>query len=181
MIIVISGPSGSGKTTVAKNLSKKYNLDFVSAGNIFREFAEKSGKDLITMNKDAEKNFDIDKLIDSKILEKAKKGNVVIESHIAGWLLKDIADFSIYLWAPLEVRAMRISSRDKLSYEDALMKIIEREQSHYFRFWKYYGIDLFDLTPFDIVINTSKISVENTICVISKFIDNYIKKSNNIY
>ncbi|ARM75949.1 (d)CMP kinase [Acidianus manzaensis] len=177
MIIVVSGPSGSGKTTIAKSLSEKYNLRFISAGTLFRDLAKKSGKDLISMNKDAEKSFDVDKLIDTRILEESRKGNAVIESHIAGWLLKDIADLSVYLWAPLEVRAKRISNRDNLSYNDALLKIIEREESHYFRFWKYYGIDLFDLTPFDIVLNTSKISVNDIICIITKYLDNF--SSNN--
>lgn len=170
MIIVISGPSGSGKTTVAKILSERLKLRFVSAGQLFREMAASLGKDIIEMNKSAEKKFDIDKLIDKKILDEAKKGNVIIESHIAGWLLSGIADYTIYLWANIEERAKRISIRDKISYEEALIKIMEREQSHYFRFWKYYGIDLLDLTPFDMVINTSNVDINRIVNIILAYI-----------
>lgn len=176
MIIVISGPSGSGKTTIAKRLSQRYNLRFVSAGLLFRSLAEKYGKDLISMNKDAEKSFEVDKIIDSMILEEAKKGNVVIESHIGGWLLKGVADFLIYLWAPIDIRAKRIAMRDNLTYEEALLKIMEREQSHYVRFLKYYGIDLFDLTPYDIVINTSKLDIEKVFYIIINYLDNVIQQ-----
>ncbi|BDC19355.1 (d)CMP kinase [Acidianus sp. HS-5] len=170
MIIVISGPSGSGKTTVAKILSDKLKLRFVSAGQLFREMAANSGKDIIEMNKSAEKKFDIDRLIDKRILDEAEKGNVIIESHIAGWLLSGISDYTIYLWANIEERAKRISIRDKISYEEALIKIMEREQSHYFRFWKYYGIDLLDLTPFDIVINTSNLDISRIVNIILTYI-----------
>ncbi|NON63482.1 MULTISPECIES: (d)CMP kinase [Acidianus] len=172
MILTISGPSGSGKTTIAKIVSKKFNLRYISGGEFFRSLALKESKDIIQFNREAEKLFNIDKLIDSKMLEEALKGDVVIESHIAGWILKGIADYSIYLWAPLEERAKRIASRDRLTYSDAIEKIIEREQSHHIRFWKYYGIDIFDESVFDLVINTQGKSPEMIINLISMYIRN---------
>jgi len=39
MIITIDGSAGCGKSTLAKNLSKKYNCQFVSTGNIYRAVA----------------------------------------------------------------------------------------------------------------------------------------------
>ncbi|MCY0850490.1 (d)CMP kinase [Sulfuracidifex metallicus] len=177
MILVVSGPSGSGKTTVAKSLSVKYGLRFVSGGQIFREKASSMGMDLLSLNKEAEKDFDIDKVIDKEILNQAKMSNVVIESHIAGWILAGESTVSIYLWAPLDERARRISKRDGISYDNALLSILEREQSHYYRFWKYYGIDIQDLSLYDLVINTSKLSPEKVLGLIEYFLDSYIQLS----
>jgi cytidylate kinase len=170
MIIVISGPSGSGKTTIAKILSNKLNLGYISAGELFRNMARNAGKDVLDLNLAAEKDFSIDKEIDKRILDIASKGNVVVESHIVGWLLKDIADYNIYIWASLEERSKRISKRDKISYPEAIQKVIAREESHYLRFWKYYGIDLLDLSVFDLCINTEGMSVDSIIDIILRYI-----------
>ncbi|AWR99389.1 (d)CMP kinase [Metallosphaera hakonensis] len=175
MILVVSGPSGSGKTTVAKSLANKYGLRFVSGGQIFREKATVLGKDLVSLNKEAERDFDIDRIIDQEILNQAKGANVVIESHIAGWILADESTVSVYLWAPLEERAKRISQRDQIPYDKALMTILEREQSHYYRFWKYYGIDIQDTSLYDLVINTSKLTPDKVLGIIEYFLDSYIR------
>ncbi|QKQ99947.1 AAA family ATPase [Metallosphaera tengchongensis] len=177
MILVVSGPSGSGKTTIAKSLSSKYGFKFLSGGQIFRNKAQSLGIDLLSLNKQAERDFDIDRMVDREILMEARKSNVVIESHIAGWILAGESTLSIYLWAPLEERARRIASRDNITYEQALLSILSREQSHYFRFWKYYGIDIQDTSLYDLVINTSKLSPDNVLKTIAQFLDSYIQST----
>ncbi|MEM0288494.1 MAG: AAA family ATPase [Metallosphaera sp.] len=176
MIIVVSGPSGSGKTTIARSISAKYGFKFVSGGSIFREKANLKGVDILQFNKEAEKDFYIDKVIDKEILRQANEDNVVIESHIAGWILVNKSSISIYLWAPLEERARRISKRDGITYQDALLSIIKREQSHYYRFWKYYGIDIQDTSLYDLVINTSKLTQEGVLQLIDIFLNLYQKR-----
>ena len=167
MIIVISGPPGSGKSTIGKKLSKKFSLKYVSAGQIFRELAQKEGLSLIDLNKKAEKDFDIDKKIDQEIFRIATtEKDVIIESHIGGWLLKNIADLTVYLNASIETRAKRIAIRDNISFYEALDQIIKREESHYKRFLSYYGIDMTDLSVFDLVINSDFISPDDVVRII---------------
>ncbi len=170
MIVLISGPSGSGKTTVARSLSAKLNLNYVSAGELFRQVAKSMGKDILDLNLEAEKDFSIDKEIDRKIFERALKGNVVIESHIVGWLLRDLSDVSVYLWAPVEERARRISIRDNLPYKEALEKVIAREDSHGSRFWKYYGVDFSDLSAYDLTLNTFGLTADKVVEIILQYI-----------
>lgn len=172
MIISISGPPGSGKSTVAKKIAHDFSLKYISAGQIFRELAQKEGLTLLELNNIAEKNFDIDKKIDQEIFRIAtSEKNVIIESHIGGWLLKDIADISIYLNASIITRAKRISTRDKISFNEALDQIIKREESHSKRFLTYYGIDMSDLSVFDLVINTDFISPDDALKIIEILIN----------
>lgn len=172
MIISISGPPGSGKSTVAKKIAHDFSLKYISAGQIFRELAQKEGLTLLELNNIAEKNFDIDKKIDQEIFRIAtSEKNVIIESHIGGWLLKDIADISIYLNASIITRAKRISTRDKISFNEALDQIIKREESHSKRFLTYYGIDMSDLSVFDLIINTDFISPDDALKIIEILIN----------
>ena len=66
MIITIGGVAGSGTTTVAKVLSERLGIPFVSAGAIFREMAAEMGMTPIEFGKFAESNTDIDKEIDNR-------------------------------------------------------------------------------------------------------------------
>ncbi|BCU70664.1 (d)CMP kinase [Stygiolobus caldivivus] len=160
MIIIISGPPGSGKSSVAKILSTTLSVEYISAGMLFRKIAEERGVSLVELNKMAEKDFEIDKAIDMELLSlvSGNNKNLVIESHIAGWLFHNFSDLTVYLTAPLITRARRVASRDKIPESEALDQIIKREESHKDRFFRYYGIDLSDLTVFDLVINTENIS-----------------------
>jgi|BEDMetMinimDraft_2_1075160.scaffolds.fasta_scaffold01861_2 cytidylate kinase len=158
MIISISGPPGSGKTSVAKIVASRYSLELLSAGAIFREMASKANTDVVSMNRRAERVFDVDKLVDQTVAKRAARGNIVVESHINSWLLAGIADILVYLNAPLQERANRIAKRDGISYPEALRQIVERENSHYKRFKRYYGIDITDLRSFDLTVNTAKVS-----------------------
>lgn len=68
--------------------------------------------------------------------------------------------------APLDVRAKRIASRDHISEDEAIIQIIKRERSHRERFLRYYGIDILDLSVFDLVINTSYLLPEDVADII---------------
>ncbi|MEM0173826.1 MAG: AAA family ATPase [Sulfolobaceae archaeon] len=173
MIIVISGPPGSGKTSVAKELSRRLNIPYISAGGLFRKIAEEKGISVVELNILAEKNFEIDRLVDSEIINTVKKFNdVIVESHIAGWILNDVADVKVYLYAPFYIRAKRISERDKISLQRAMEEIVAREYSHYTRFKKYYGIDILDVSNFDLIINTENLNLNAIIDLLVSFIRN---------
>ena len=171
MLIIISGPPGSGKSSVAKILANKLSLEYVSAGMIFRNLAKEKGVSLIELNKMAENDFGIDKTVDMEIFNLInKKRELVIESHIAGWLFHSYADLNVYLTASLITRAKRIANRDGISFNDALEQIIKREESHRERFLKYYGIDLYDLSVFDLTINTEYLSPSSVANVILEYL-----------
>lgn len=160
--IVISGPPGSGKSTVAKLLSDTLGLHVVSAGSIFRALAEEMGMDVVEFNEYVKENPSIDKEIDLRTLKASLEGNVIIEGHLTAWIAPK-ADLRVYLTAPRNIRAKRIAMRDNISEDIALLDIMRREKVHWERFKTLYGVDISDLSIFDLVINTALFRPEDIV------------------
>ncbi len=176
VVIAVSGQPASGKTTIARKLAEMYGLRYVSNGMLFRKLAEELGISFIELHKRAEQDYTIDKMIDEKAIEEAKKGDIVIEGHLAGWILKDIADVKIYLKADINLRAERLAKRDGKSIEEALAEIKFREENNRNRYLKIYGIDIRDLSVFDIVIDTTYLTVEEVLEILKSYIDKVLQK-----
>lgn len=164
MIITISGLHGTGKSTIAKLIAEKLKIQYYSTGQIFRVLALETNMTLEEFTEYVEENPDIDKKLDSKIIEIAQKGNIIIDSQLSGYILKTIADFKILLTCSLETRVKRMSERDSSSYEEKLKETALREKSELERFKRLYNIDLNDQEElsqmYDLVINTENLTVE---------------------
>lgn len=175
-VIAVSGSPGSGKTTYARYLSEKLGLRFVSGGMVFRELAREKGLSLIELNKLALTEPRIDIELERKLFEEAMKGNVVIESHLAGWTLRGVADVLIYVKASFKSRLERISKRENKPMNDVLMETSWREAIEAHRFLSLYAIDITDLTHFDIVLDTTYLSEEEAKEILLHLTRSIIKK-----
>lgn len=158
MIITIGGKIGAGKTTVARVLAEKLGIKHISAGEIFRKLAEERKMSIEEFSKLAERDESIDKMIDEKQKELAKHGSVV-DGRLSGIMLS--ADLKVFLVAPLEVRARRVAEREDKSYELALNEIKLREESEAKRYKKIYGVDMNEISLYDLVINTAKFDAKS--------------------
>jgi cytidylate kinase len=170
VVVAVSGQPGSGKTTIARELARVLKVPLVSSGSLFRELAAKSGMDFVEFHKYAEANPEIDKKIDSMAIELAKGGNVVLEGHLTAWVVRPYADLCIYLKASRETRAKRVSVRDKKSYEEALREVTEREELNRRRYLSIYGIDIRDLSIFDLVLDTTHLSINDAVRISLDFV-----------
>ncbi len=162
MLIIVSGMPGSGKSTVARFISKYLNLRYVSAGGLFRDLAVKMGYDskgdkFIKWNKFVKNHPEIDRKIDAMIRKEARKGDVVIDSWLAGHLIKK-ADLKIFLKVDLNTAIKRIALRENLSRREVKSETENRLKISRERWKRLYGIDIDDLRPFDFVFDTTRFS-----------------------
>lgn len=170
-VIVVSGPPGSGKSTYARLLARDLGLRYVTTGMIFREMARRLGVSLEELSRRAERDPGIDLAIDRATLEEAAKGGVVIDSHLAAWVLQGIADVIVYVTAPLPVRVARIASREGRDPGEVLGETLAREESQWERFHAYYGYDTSSLPPADLVVDTSTLTVDEVYRVIKSYVE----------
>jgi cytidylate kinase len=174
LIITVSGPHGTGKSTYAKALAEALNLRYVSAGELFRALAKQHNLSLEAFSQRAADDPSIDRMLDERTKAEAKKGSVVIDAQLGAWMVGDLADVKILLTAPDEVRFKRIAERDGSNMEDAMRETENRESIQTQRYRKYYGIDVTDLSTYDLKIDTSLYPIEETKAVIIDAVRNLL-------
>ena len=156
--ITISGLPGTGKTTVAKLLEKRLGLRYVYSGEIFREMAKKHGMSLEEFGAYCETHREIDEELDRFQLEILRKGNVILEGRISGWIAhrNNVPAVKVLLETAIDVRTGRIVKREQGNIEERKKEILKREKSEASRYKKYYGIDVYDTSIYDVIIDVSK-------------------------
>ncbi len=169
MILTISGLHGTGKSTIGKLIAENLGIRYYSTGMAFRDLAKDMNMTLEEFTKYVENHSGIDNKLDEKVIEIAKKGNVIIDSQLSGYLLEkeNIANFRILLSCPLETRVKRMAERDNVSYDDKLKETILREDSELKRFRKLYNIDLSDKEAikkiYNLIVDVKNLSIEEVI------------------
>jgi len=167
LIITISGLHGTGKSTIGKKIAETFNLRYYSTGEAFRELAKEQNMSLKEFTEFAEKTPEIDIMLDKKINNIASMGNIIIDSQLSAYILKDKANFKILLRCPLETRIKRMSNRDETNYKEKIDETLRREWSEAIRFKKLYNIDLQDEKVirelYNIIIDTEKLSIEEIV------------------
>lgn len=154
MILTIGGPIGSGTTTVAKAIAEEKGLTHIYAGNIFRKMAEEKDMTLAEFSSLAEGDESIDREIDRRQKEEAKKGSCIVEGRLSALMIED-ADLKIWLTAPLDVRVDRVCDREDKDVEKARNETLKRESSEKKRYKEIYDIHIEDLSRYDLVLNTA--------------------------
>lgn len=163
MIIAISGLVGSGKDTVADGVAQQLGLRRIKLS--FKDIARDLGIPLMEYQRYVEKDLTIDREFDNRVVAEAKKGNCVVSTWLAPWMIKD-ATLRVWLDASEEVRAERIAKRDGIKKIAALIHVRERDLHNRGRYLALYGIDINDRSPFDIILNTEKLTIAQEIAII---------------
>ena len=171
--ITVSGTPGSGKSTITHLLHEKLGIKYVNSGMLFRETAKNYKLSLVEFGKYCEKNSKVDKELDERQVEILKKGNVILEGRLAGWLAfkNNISSFKIMIDADVNTRVERVVNREKGDFDKRRKEIIEREKSEKNRYKNYYGIDLDNISIYDLVIDSSDKKPEEIIDIILGALD----------
>jgi cytidylate kinase len=137
--IAISGKSGCGNSTVSRLVASMLGLRMVNY--TFKDLARDKGMSFEEICIKAEMDPEYDLTIDRMQVQLAAQGGCVLGSRLAIWLLRDNA-FTVYLGAPIHVRAARIALREGKDIAVALRETEERDKRDHDRYFRLYGYDV---------------------------------------
>ncbi len=175
MIITIAGQAGSGKSSVAELLAKRLDFKRYSMGDLRRKAAYGRGMTLAEFNKLGEKDDFTDRFVD-ELQEKLgkKEDNFVVDGRTSFHFIPH--SIKIYLHAGLEVRSRRVLKDERKTevfntLEECKKALIVRERSDNKRYRKYYGIDVRDRKNYDYWIDTTDLTVKQTVDRVIKLME----------
>ena len=186
VVICICGMTGSGKSTVSKKLAERYGLKYYSGGDALKALAMEKGYKTVEKGwwespegfsflENREKNLELDRAVDQKLLEAGEQGNVILDSWTMPWLLKK--GFKIWLEASPQKRAERVAKRDGISVEKALKALRNKESKTKAIYKKLYGFSLGeDFTPFHLILDTENLEAEEVFQALTIVLDKMVFK-----
>lgn len=162
-VLAVTGPPGSGKSTLGRALARALKLEYVSAGERFREEARRRGLSLEALSRVAEEDPALDRGLDDRMAALAGPGRL-LDGRVQGALLKrrGVDVVVIEVTAREEVRARRLAERDRVSVEEARRATRAREASERRRYRAYYGLDL-DREPADLTVDSSDLAPDQVL------------------
>jgi cytidylate kinase len=153
--VAISGKSGCGNTTVSRLVAQRLGLRVVNY--TFKNLARDRGMSFEEICILAETDPQYDLMIDRIQVKLAEEGECVLGSRLAIWLLRYTA-FTVYLNAPLNVRAGRIARREDKEPAKALRETEARDKRDHDRYARLYGYDVNNFDFAALVVDADALS-----------------------
>jgi cytidylate kinase len=184
VVICVCGMTGCGKSTVAIKLAEKYGLKYLSGGNALKALALEAGykpaeigwwetAEGMNFLQQRMENPTFDRNVDQKLLELAKRGNVILDSWTMPWLLKN--GFKVWLEASPHVRARRVAERDGIDVEKALKILKEKDRRTRKIYQDLYGFNLGnDFSPFNLILVTDELDVDEVFRAVCLVVDRLV-------
>lgn len=162
MNLSLTGNLGSGKSSLGKELIAR-GFQIVSSGDIFRGLAAEKGVSIVEMNKIAETDKSIDKMVDDRTIELGKTmDHTIFDSRMGWYFVPD--SFKVFVMVDLAEAGRRVyhdSLRKAESYEkeeDAIKALYTRQSLEKARYQELYGVNYYDLDQYDLVIDSTNAS-----------------------
>lgn len=165
MLVTVSGLPGSGTSTLSSALADVLGLEHLDGGQVFRSMAAERGVDVHAFGRAAEADPAIDIELDRRLARRAAEGDVVLESRLAGWIAThdDLVAVRVWVRCGDEVRAQRVARRDGLDPAEAAAQNRTREASEAARYRSCYDVDIADLAPYDLVLDSASATVADLV------------------
>lgn len=178
-IITIAGRPGSGKSTASKKVAEKLGYEHFSSGDLFRAIGAERGIDVFEANKTAEKEKEIDFLVDQRLRDIGEsQDQVAIDSRMAWhWMpysFKVFLDLDLLIAADRIIRNMdpaRLEVEHIPQNPKQYAKMLqERLASEAKRYKNLYDVNPYTVGNYDLVIDTGENSAEQ---VVEKILNAY--------
>lgn len=173
IVICFCGLAGCGKSTVAKKLAEEYALTYLSGGGALKTLAEEAGytptevgwwetSEGMKFIQQRMNDPKFDKMVDEKLIELAKHGNVILDSWTMPWLLDH--GFNVWLEASFPIRAERVAKRDGINEKTASNILARREERTRRIYHDFYGFNLGqDFGPFSLILDTNELAIDEVL------------------
>ena len=162
--ISLAGDLGSGKSTVSRILIDTLGAEYYSTGSIVRSIVDRMNMTVVELNKYMESHPEIDNEIDDGLKALSNDPRLlVIDSRMAWHFTK--GTFKVYLSTDIETSAIRIMSANRKgehasTLEETITDTKNRRLSEQKRYSDCYGVDIKDLTNYDLIVDTTTASPE---------------------
>jgi cytidylate kinase len=165
-IITISGKPGSGKSSTADKVAELLGYTRHSSGDMVRQVLAKKHMTLEEYNAKAASDHDLDEEVDEHLRALRDKKDIVVDSRLGFYWIPE--SFKVYLDLDLDIATARIfkdsvsnSMRGSVEFKsntltDVATQVRERMLTEQSRFRQLYGVDPYDKSHFDLVIDTSR-------------------------
>ena len=183
MIISIGGAQGSGKSTLARQLAERLGWPHYFMGGLRREAARKRGLSLAEYNKLGETDQQTDLEVDEFQRSLGETSdNFVIEGRTSWHFIPH--SLKLFLEVSPEEGARRIlndlESRPEevqkhFTLDDLKLILAERKASDELRYRKYFNIEVYDPKNYDFLINTTHLTIKETMEKAWEIIDKQLK------
>jgi cytidylate kinase len=156
LLITVSGPPGSGTSTTAEHVAARLEIDLVPGGEVFRAMAAERRLTLAEFGRYAAAHPEVDAELDRRLADRARRGDVLIESRLAGWIARNegLRALAVFIDCDPAERARRVAQREGVTVERAFADNAERQQVERARYLALYGIDIEDTSIYDLVLDS---------------------------
>ncbi len=155
--ITVGGLPGTGSSTLCRVLEKAVGLPYVYAGQIFRQQAAEQGLSLEAFNELAQRDESVDRGLDDRQLDLLRRGGLILEGRMSGWLARidALPAFKVWVTCDEEERVRRLVARDGGDPDTRARLMRERVAREADRYRRYYGVDIDDLSIYDLVVDST--------------------------
>ncbi len=184
MIITITGKPCSGKSAAIAYIMDKYGFTKFSGGELFRRIATERGIDILELNR--QRDISVDKLCDDEIAKIGARDlnkDIIFDSRTAWHFIPKSFKVFLDIEQDEQVRRMlgsgRTDEKIDLTPEEAKASLNERWNLENERYMSIYGINNCNPSVFDLVVDTSNLTVEEVGEKIINGYQEYVQKFEN--
>lgn len=165
-IITLSGKPGSGKSSTADKVAELLGYTRHSSGDMVRTILAQKHVTLEEYNAQALTDHDLDAEVDEKLRALRSKSDIVVDSRLGFYWIPE--SFKVYLDLDIDIATARIfkdtisnSMRSAVETNSTSLSIVSQQvrarmQTEQSRFRQLYGVDPYEKTHFDFIIDTSR-------------------------